>query len=176
MIMADILKIALLILATLLVFISYWVGAQALFPGLVERTRVTYSRPFYVTFVGLLVSVPLSMAGIFMLRLPNPAMKVIAGLVLSFPVLLGLIGSAGLCQRIGAGLATPLDETQPWRRVLRGGLVLAPAYLLPFIGWFGLTLWTLISGCGAAVLACRSGKTSTPSSSSLNTVSTQVAG
>ena len=173
MIMADILKIALLILATLLVFISYWVGAQALFPRLVERTRTAYSRPFYLTFVGLLVSVPLSLIGIYLLRAPNPALKIFAGIVLSLPVLLGLIGSAGLCQRIGAGLATPLDETQPWRRVLRGGLVLAPAYLLPFIGWFGLTLWTLISGCGAAVLACRSAKASSPT---LNTVSPQVAG
>jgi hypothetical protein len=173
MIMADILKIALLILATLLVFISYWVGAQALFPALVERTRTTYSRPFYITFVGILVSVPLGLVGIYLLRLPNPAIKIIGGLVLSLPVLLGLIGSAGLCQRIGAGLATPLDETQPWRRVLRGGLVLAPAYLLPFIGWFGLTLWTLISGCGAAVLACRSAKSSSPT---LNTVSPQVTG
>jgi hypothetical protein len=171
MIMADILKIALLILGTLLVFICYWVGAQALFPALVERSRAAYSRPIRTTLIGLLVSTPIILGGIFLMNLPNPVTKVAGGLVISSPILLGLIGSAGFCQRIGAGLATPIDETQPWRRVLRGGLVLAPAYLLPFIGWFGLTAWTLISGCGAAVISFKG------QSKTLNTpVSTPAAG
>ncbi len=166
MIMADVLKIVLLILGTLLVFISYWVGAQALFPGLVERSRTAYSRPVRTTAIGLLVAVPIILGGIFLMKIPNPVMQVVGGLVISSPVLLGLIGSAGFCQRIGAGLATPIDETQPWRRVLRGGLVLAPAYLLPFIGWFGLTAWTLISGCGAAVISFKAQTTTSNSSAS----------
>ena len=43
-------------------------------------------------------------------------------------ILGGLVGSAGLAQRIGAGLPSPADLTQPWRRVLRGGIVLVPAF------------------------------------------------
>lgn len=175
MIMADVLKIALLILATLLVFICYWVGAQALFPSLVERTRANYSRPFYLTIIGLLVSLPVTYIGIFLLQRPNPVMKIIGGSIAAIPIVLGLIGSAGLCQRIGTGLPSPLDETQPWRRVLRGGLVLAPAYLLPFIGWFGLTLWTLISGCGAVIVSLRAPKSAAPDAA-LKTTTTPVAG
>ena len=44
--------------------------------------------------------------------------------MLMFLVLSGLVGSAGLAAQIGTGLASPADQTQSWRRVLRGGIVL----------------------------------------------------
>src|SRR5439155_11312271 len=71
------------------------------------------------------------------------------------PGLLGLAGSAGLTYRIGEGLPSPVDETQPWRRVLRGGIVLAISFLLPFVGWVIIPLWVLVSGLGAFILAAR---------------------
>jgi hypothetical protein len=48
-----------------------------------------------------------------------------------------------------------VDETQPWRRVLRGGIVLAFSFLLPFVGWVIIPLWVLVSGLGAFILAAR---------------------
>ena len=38
---------------------------------------------------------------------------------------LGLLGTAGLARRVGCGMPAPVDEAQPWRRVLRGGTALA---------------------------------------------------
>jgi hypothetical protein len=58
-----------------------------------------------------------------------------------------------LALRIGAGLPTPADEQQPWRRVLRGGILLALTFLLPFVGWIVLPLWALVSGFGAFILS-----------------------
>jgi len=43
----------------------------------------------------------------------------------------------------------------PWRRVLRGGVVLSFAFLLPVIGWFVLLPWTLVSGVGASLGSLR---------------------
>jgi len=63
-----------------------------------------------------------------------------------------LLGSAGLALRIGAALKGDRDVAQPWRRVLRGGLVLAPTFLFPLLGWFVLLPWTLVSGFGSAVM------------------------
>ena len=63
-------------------------------------------------------------------------------------------------QRIGAGLPSPLDEQQPWRRVLRGGILLALTFLLPFVGWFVLPIWALVSGFGAFLLSVRERKPS----------------
>lgn len=160
--MADVLKWFLLIVGTQIVFVSYWLAAQALFPRAVERAREKYSRPWKLTLFGLLMSAPLIFVGILIFQRNNPLFKLLgAGLVL-LPVVVGLIGSAGLNLRIGAGLPSPIDEQQPWRRVLRGAIVLALMFLLPVIGWFVLLPWTLISGFAAAVLSISGTKKAHP--------------
>lgn len=153
MIMADILKIFLLIVGLLTVYVSYWLVAQALFPAVVERAREQYSRPVRITFVGLLAAALPVVLGAIISNLPNPALKLTGVTLMVVPALLGLIGSAGLTLRIGAGLPSPLDEAQPWRRVLRGGILLSLTFLLPFVGWFVLPIWALVSGFGAIILS-----------------------
>lgn len=164
--MADILKIFLLILGGLLIFISFWLAAEALFPALVERARDQYRRPWKLTFAGLAMVAPLlGLALAISKAANNPLMNILAITVGGVVVLGGLAGSAGLAKRIGAGLPSPVDDTQPWRRVLRGGIVLTLTYLLPFIGWLGLSIWTLVSGFAALVFAVREAKaanTATP--------------
>ena len=66
-------------------------------------------------------------------------------------VLSGLAGSSGLAAQIGAGLASPADQSQSWRRVLRGGIVLGLTFILPIAGWFLILPISLIMGCGAAL-------------------------
>jgi hypothetical protein len=39
--------------------------------------------------------------------------------------------------------------------VLRGGILLALTFLLPFVGWFVLPIWALVSGFGAFVLSVK---------------------
>ncbi len=153
MIMADILKIFLIIIGYLLIFISYWLISQALFPALVASSRSQYARPFRITLIGLAVSAPMLIGGLIIMNLPNPVVKIIGGTIAGIPVMFGLAGSTGLCQRIGMGLPSPLDSTQPWRGVLRGGIVLTLTYLLPFVGWFAVPIWVLVSGCGAVVVS-----------------------
>jgi hypothetical protein len=72
------------------------------------------------------------------------------------------MGSAGLCDRIGAGLPGDTDARQPWRRVLRGGIVLSFAFVLPVIGWFVLLPWTLVSGVGASLGSLRRRRATAP--------------
>jgi hypothetical protein len=153
MIMADILKIFLIIVGLLTIYVSYWLVAQALFPAVVERARHHYSKPVKITFIGLLTAaVPVVLGGIIS-NLPNPALKLTGVTLMLIPALLGMIGSAGLTLRIGFGLPSPLDEQQPWRRVLRGGILLSLTFLLPFVGWFVLPIWALVSGFGAFILS-----------------------
>jgi hypothetical protein len=157
--MADILKILLLILGGLLIFIAFWLAAEALFPALVERARDQYRRPWKLTFAGLAMVGPLlGLAFAVSKAANNPLMNIAAISVLGVVLVGGLAGSAGLAKRIGAGLPSPVDDTQPWRRVLRGGIVLTLTYLLPFIGWMGLSIWTLVTGFAALVFAVREGK------------------
>ena len=163
MIMADILKYFLLILGGLLIFTSFWLASEALFPALVERARDQYRRPWKLTFAGLAMCAPLlGLAAVFSKFANNPLMNIAALILLGIVVLGGLAGSAGFAKRIGAGLPSPLDEAQPWRRVLRGGIVLTLTFLLPFIGWLGLSIWTLVTGFAALVFAIREAKKTKP--------------
>lgn len=158
MIFADILFWFLVVLGAYIVFVAHWVGAYALFPGRVERCRTTYgARPVAATLAGLAVFAPLIVvATLLMKALPHPVVQIPTIGVLLVAGLLCLIGSAGLALRIGAGLASRLDATEPWRRALRGGLVLGAVFVMPFLGWFVLLPWTLVSGLGVFVLTWRS--------------------
>lgn len=178
MIMADILKIFLLIVGLLTVYVSYWLIAQALFPALVERARRHYAKPVKITFIGLLAAALPVIIGAAISSLPNPALKLTGVTLMLIPALLGLVGSAGLTLRIGAGLPAPADEQQPWHRGLRGGILLALTFLLPFVGWIVLPIWTLVSGFGAFILSVkeiRQSSNATPSAINL-TASQATAG
>jgi len=115
--------------------------------------------------------------GLILANMPNPLTKVIGLTLVIVPGLLGLAGSSGLALRIGAGLNSPLDATQPWRRVLRGGVVLSFCFLLPFVGWVILPIWALVSGLGAFVLALKEQRAQFPSmpTAELVTVTPKVA-
>ena len=152
MTIADVLQILLLILGAMLVFQAYWLAGTALFPRLVAQARDHYKKPIRTTLIGLALMVPAFLLGFTVLgQVSNPVIKGIGFLIGSSPLILGLIGSAGLCQLIGTGLPAPGDQSQNWRRVWRGGWVLNFCYLLPFAGWLVILPWGLISGCGASV-------------------------
>jgi len=158
MIMADILKILLIILGILTIYVSYWLLSEALFPALVERASRQYRQPVKISLVGLAGAIVPVILGLVLANRPNPLLKFVGITLLVIPVMLGLAGSAGLTLRIGAGLPSPVDVAQPWRRVLRGGVLLACSFLLPVVGWIVIPLWVLVSGFGAFIL-CRKEQT-----------------
>jgi hypothetical protein len=169
--MADILKILLIIVGILTIYVSYWLLSEALFPALVEGASRQYRRPFKITLVGLGAAIVPVVLGLVLANAPNPLVKLIGLTMVVVPALLGLAGSAGLTLRIGAGLPSPVDETQPWRRVLRGGVLLACSFLLPVVGWIILPLWVLVSGFGALILYRRELNHNQPAAAPVNLVS-----
>jgi hypothetical protein len=153
--MADILKILLIILGILAIYVSYWLLAEALFPSLVERASRHYGKPIKISVIGLASALAPVVLGLVLANVPNPLLKVLGISLVVVPAMLGLAGSAGLTLRIGVGLPSPVDEKQPWRRVLRGGVLLSCSFLLPIVGWIVLPLWVLVSGFGAFILSVR---------------------
>jgi len=154
MIMADVLMWTLLIATLMVIVICYWLISEALFPKLVRRASGAYSRPIKTTLIGLVVSIPIVLVAIIVVENfgGHPVANIVAFLLILVPVLTGLAGSAGFAHRIGTGLPSSADEDQPWRRVLRGGTVMAFACLLP--PFFGLP-WAMVSGFGAWLLVFR---------------------
>ena len=138
MIFADILFWFLMVAGAYLALNAYWLAAVALFRPAVERARLTYAtRPVGATLAGLLALIPVALVFIVFARAAHPGVKLVPERCCWSPGL-ALIGSAGLADRIGAGLASPVDEAQPWRRVLRGGAVLALLFVVPLLGWFAV--------------------------------------
>jgi hypothetical protein len=160
MILYDLVRFTMGILGILTACVCYWLVTQGLCPGLVQRTSACYRKPVRITLAGLVLVIPLVTLGVFLFQglSANPAWKFVGGYLIALPVLIGLIGSSGLCHRVGTGLASPVDEQQPWRCLLRGGIVLALTFLLPIAGWIFILPWTLISGCGALLLSFRTGR------------------
>lgn len=150
--LADVFTVVLSVLALLVVFVGCWLLATGLFPHRVERCAEQLGgAPVKCGLVGLGCLIPLLLAGIQIGKVAQTAPGKLSsvGLILA-TILIALFGTAGLALRIGQGLASPRDQQEPWRRVLRGGVVLAITY-----GTIVLLPLTLIAGFGAFVLTQR---------------------
>ena len=102
----DLLFWLVLITGTYAALVAYWLAAVALFAPAVERARLTYAtRPVGSTVLGLVLFLPLLVLG---KAAPGPV-KLAGAVVLGALLLLALIGSAGLADKIGAGLPMPDD-------------------------------------------------------------------
>jgi hypothetical protein len=135
-----------------LVFLSHWLVAGSLFPQYVAQCSDQYRRPIVVTLLGLLAMfVPIGL-GIVLLKVLPAFLKWIGLMIIFAPILGGLLGTAGLAKRIGLGMPSPGDETQPWKQVLRGGTALALTFLLPVLGQLIAIPLILSSGLGASLL------------------------
>ena len=150
---ADVYKILYLLLGFYAVFVSYWLLAAGLLPAFVQRASGNYgAHPVKTLLVGLLTFGPIQLLGWGLAQAPNPAVKIVGTTILLLSLLLAVMGSAGLALRIGEGLKAEIDARSPWRRTLRGALVLGLSFNLPLLGWFVVLPATLVSGFGAFVL------------------------
>jgi hypothetical protein len=163
MTLADIAFWTLIIIGFGLCFLAYWLAAVALAPALVGACGEHHrQRPIAATAIGVGALLPTLVIAIAISQHLHGPGGFIAILMLSTAGLLALLGSAGLAQRIGTGLAMPADPQQPWRPALRGALVLLGIFLAPFLGWFVVMPWVLISGLGAALMTLLSRRRGAP--------------
>jgi hypothetical protein len=151
--LADVFTVLFIILGFLIVFVAYWLAAAALLPAVVERCSQRLGiSPIKATLVGLITWAPMIAIGSWISNhAPNGPGKFIGVLILIVSALIALAGSAGLAFRVGAGLRSSRDEAEPWRIVLRGGIVLALTFVLPFVGT-AVMIWSFVAGFGALVL------------------------
>lgn len=153
--LADVFTVLFIVLGFLIVYIGYWLLAFGLFPQMTARCAEQLGRaPVKSTVVGAVTLIPLVTVGLVISSVAPVAAAKIVGLAIALLALLvALFGSAGLALRIGTGLKSARDEQEPWRQVLRGGIVLGLTFVMPFLGTFVLMPFTFIAGFGAFVLA-----------------------
>ena len=149
---ANVLLWVFLTVAFYFVFLGHWLVAASLFPDYVAKCQLQFERPVVTTLVGLLFTVIPIAIGLTIANVAPPALKWIGILITAVPILAGLLGTAGLARRVGCGMPAPVDEAQPWRRVLRGGTALALTFLLPILGQLIVIPLVLACGVGASIL------------------------
>ncbi len=157
MIMADILFWIAIAIGVLATFIAHWLAAQALLPTTVARCSEAYCRrPLACCVIGVCVTLPVVLMVVGAVdKIPFPLAKALLVGLLGVPLIIALIGSAGLARRIGMGLPAPTDAERPWLPVLRGGVVMGLCFIAPILGWFILLPLALLSGVGAWLLGRR---------------------
>ncbi len=150
--LADVFTVVLSIAGVLAVFVGVWLLTAGLFPAQTERCAGHIgATPLKCYAIGFAALVPVLIAGTLLGRFAsNAPLKVVSVLIFVFALLCALAGTAGLALRIGRGLASSQDAQDPWRRVLRGGIVLAITY-----GTIVLIPLTLVPGFGAFLLSCQ---------------------
>jgi hypothetical protein len=148
--LADVFTVVLVVLGLLTVFVGWWLAMAGLFPRLVEGCAEKLgTAPLKCFVVGMVCVVPLIAGGLIFGRVStNAPGKLLSAAVIILIILTALAGTSGLALRIGRGLSAANDSGEPWRRVRRGGIVLAITY-----GTIVLLPLTLLAGFGALVLA-----------------------
>lgn len=152
--LADVFTVVLVILGFQIMFVGVWLMAAGLFPAVVGRCADRIGTvPVKCAAVGVACLVPLFTGGILLGKIAtNAPLKFLSVMLIVASILAALFGTAGLALRIGQGMASTRDHAEPWRRGLRGGIVLALSFLTVVL----LPL-TLVAGFGALVLS-RSGR------------------
>ncbi len=125
--------------------------ASAFFGPTVERTaRACATRPKTSLLVGLPST---AVAVLFCAALLNgPGAARALGTVLGLAVACALVlGLAGVALHVGASLWSRYDADRPYRRLLRGAIVVELSGALPVLGW--LFVFPILAAMGIGALA-----------------------
>jgi hypothetical protein len=145
--------------AAFLILLGHWVAAAGMFPRATQAFASVYDqRPLRAVLLGVFTYGPILLLLLQSAKIPNAFFRLVIVLAGFTALFIGLIGSAGLAWRIGRNLSA---EADPWRQVLRGGVMLALVFITPLLGSFFLLHVGLASGFGAFLLA-RPWKAKTP--------------
>jgi hypothetical protein len=138
------------VLGLVLSITAYFLLARALWPRLSAAAEARFARaPILSIVTGLpLALLVLIVAG----KLIGSSAGIVGWPLAAIAIGAALAGGSGVAARVGKALASPADLGREWAPVLRGGLVILLASLLPILGWFVILPALLAGGLGAAVL------------------------
>jgi len=137
--------------AAFLILLGHWVAAAGMFPQATRAFAAEYDRrPIRATLLGLFTYGPLILLLLNSAKIPNELVRLLIVVAGFAALLIAFIASAGLALRIGRNLCV---EADPWRQVLRGGVMLALVFITPLLGSFFLLHVGLASGFGVFLLA-----------------------
>ncbi len=153
--MAEIIQILLIGTLTILSLAAYVAVIRVLFPARVNSAaQILEEMPGMALLIGLVNAVFISAIILFFFALANwtgveiftlPALI----LLLAFGVIIS-IGLSGFIQLLGGRL---VPDRGSLGKTFLGTAIVSLACALPFIGWFGLLVYVLLTSLGAFILS-----------------------
>jgi hypothetical protein len=147
-VLADTMAIFFVFVGLLLAFPSLWLLCRGLWTDKVVACADRAGKGLIKSFFA---GVPLTAGAIILAGAVGKLGswgQVGAILTVSSFLLFANTGVSGLATYIGRRLPSPADAERPWKRTLRGGIVLELSYLLPLLGWFFILPASMVIGCG----------------------------
>ncbi|HJL04830.1 MAG TPA: hypothetical protein RMH85_15610 [Polyangiaceae bacterium LLY-WYZ-15_(1-7)] len=141
--------------ATLSLALTGWLLlTRALTPRFVVAARDAWARrPLSTLLLGAVLGAGATLVGVVLLKTGLPILRLGGGLLLGALLLASLAGLTGLAELVGARLPGRHDDASPWRRTLRGALVLEASFVTPLLGWLAWLPLALLGGLGASAQA-----------------------
>lgn len=151
MLMADTFAIFFSVLGGILGHIALWLVCRGLFPKASTMAGESAARGVFLPF---LVGIPLSGIALIAIVIVSSvlggvghALAVVAACLFLFYAHVGLSGIAGV---VGARLGAA--DSSPFAATIKGGAAISVAWVLPFLGWFGLLPLSIVVGAGATTI------------------------
>ncbi len=153
MLMADTFAIFFSILGGVLGHVALWLVCRGLFPKASKMAGESADRSIVFP---LLVGIPMSVVAVVAIVIVSSilggvghALAVVATCLFLFYAHIGLSGLVGT---VGARLGSADQPASPYAATIKGGTALAMAWVLPFLGWFGLLPLSIVIGAGATTI------------------------
>lgn len=105
--------------------------------------------------VGVLVGLPMVLAGLVLLNLPLPVLKLAGVVVIAAMLSLAALGFAGLARLCGERVGREGGAKTSYEGLAKGTFVLVGVCLFPLLGWFLFAPLGLFASIGAGVRALR---------------------
>lgn len=152
MLMADTFAIFFAVLGAILGHVAFWLLCRGIFPTTSKMAGEAVARGIVLPLV---VGVPMTLGAAVVIVVVSTVLggvgQALGVAATCLFIAYAHVGLSGVVGTIGARLGGAAES--PWREVVRGGAALSFAWVLPFLGWFGLLPLSLVLGAGAATIA-----------------------
>lgn len=105
--------------------------------------------------VGVLVGLPVILAGLVLLNLPLPILKVLGVTVIAALLGVASLGFAGLARLCGERVSQAGGASNTYQGLTKGTLALVGVCLFPVLGWFVFAPLGLFASIGGGIRALR---------------------
>ena len=149
----DILLIFMVVTVSGLALWGTMVATSLLFPYKSARLAVTVEkRPWASLITGFFVTIPAILVLLFLLNVPNPAVKIFGALMFLLFLTIAAVGGSGQVRLLADRIKSTSVDMPMYGALTRASAILILVFNIPFVGWFMMAPLSIMAGVGSLVV------------------------